>query len=91
MKGQAKGPRLKPLLSRPLFHGLKAMASTVASLREALCAVSVVVLLTADLPELAGDDVQGAKATVIFFEGDDRICEDKALGLQRGGASVVRR
>jgi hypothetical protein len=35
LKGHAKSPRLKPLLFWPLFHGLKAVASTVASLREA--------------------------------------------------------
>jgi len=33
--GERKSPRLKPLLCRPLSHGLKAVASTVASRCEA--------------------------------------------------------
>jgi hypothetical protein len=40
LKGHAKGAWLKPLSLLALFHGLKAMASTVASLCEALCAAS---------------------------------------------------
>jgi hypothetical protein len=34
--GKAKGPGLKPLLFWPLFHGLKAVAFSVASRCEAL-------------------------------------------------------
>jgi len=56
---QVRVPGLKPRLFEAVFHGLKAVASTVASLREA-------VGWRGKLPEVSGNVPQGLKPNSNF-------------------------